>query len=115
MGPGIVVQWPNGMLKVNLRSRGTFGGYYNSNANLGIGKTKPNTNYYVRIRKTSNSWQGQVKEGTTWHTVIAVPLSIFPHNPVAIRLGKTGKLGYSGNYRVAGLRGQCRIKNFTIH
>jgi len=36
-GPGIVLQFPNGTLKVNLRHNGKFGGYINEKYNLDIG------------------------------------------------------------------------------
>jgi len=113
-GPGLVVQWPNGTLKVNLRKK-SFGGYYNRHYNINIGRTRPNTNYQIRIKRTSNTWEGQVHDGAKWYTVIEVPLSIFPHNPVSVRFGKTGLLGGTNNYRIAGTRGKCDIKDITIN
>jgi hypothetical protein len=113
-GPGLVVQWPNGMLKVNLRKGGSFGGYYNTIYNLNIGKTQPNKDYPIRIRRTSKSWVGEVRDGRKWHVVIEVPLNIFPYNPASIRIGKTGLLGYSGDYKVAGSQGSCTISNFKL-
>lgn len=113
-GPGLIIQWPNGMLKVNLRKGGRFGGYYNSNYHIDIGKTQSNKSYPVRIRRTASSWIGEVQELRRWHTVVEVPLSIFPHNPTAVRIGKTGLLGYSGDHGTAGNKGKCTISNFKI-
>jgi len=113
-GPGLVVQWPTGMLKVNLRHGGTFGGYFNTNYNINIGKTQPNKAYPVRIRKTATSWIGEIQDLRKWYTVVEVPLSIFPHNPTAVRIGKTGLLGYSSDHSAPGAVGKCTISDFTM-
>jgi|3_EtaG_2_1085321.scaffolds.fasta_scaffold00090_48 hypothetical protein len=112
-GPGLVVQWPNGMLKVNLR-KSSFGGYYNTNYRIDVGRTKRNKAYPVRIRKTAQTWIGEVQELRKWHAVIEVPLSVFPHDPIAVRVGKTGTLGHSGDHGTAGKKGKCSISGFKI-
>jgi len=112
-GPGLVVGWPNGMLKVNLRKE-TFGGYYNSNYNISVGETKPNTNYPVRIRRSRTTWVGEVMDSNKWYTVIEVPLSTFPNNPIVVRVGKTALLGGNIDHNPIGDVGRCTISDFKI-
>jgi hypothetical protein len=113
-GPGLVVQWANGMLKVNLRQGGSFGGYYNTNAALNVGKVKPNKNYQLRIRRTAHTVVGDVKEGSKWYKVMEVPKSVFSGEPLFVRVGKTGRLGHSGDYQIGGAIGECQISKFEI-
>lgn len=118
-GPGIVLQWPIGMIKVNLRHNGPFGGYFNSTEYLNLGKTQPGKDYRIRITKTSNAWVGQVKDGRSWFTVVSVPLSVFPMPPMAVRVGKTGELGSTTDHsppktKGAGAVGTCRISDIRI-
>ncbi len=111
-GPGLVIQWPTGIMKVNLRFNNKFGGYFNTNANIGIGLVKPNTDYTLRIRKTSATYIGEVMDGTKWYTVIELPLSIFPQSPIAVRVGKTDTIGQPTNHTEAGMVGTCTFKDF---
>jgi len=113
-GPGLVVQWPNGMIKVNLRHGGSFGGYFNSSENISLGSTKPNTDYTLRVRKDNNIITGDVLDHGTWYTVIQVPTSIFPSAPTVIKVGKTCVLGGSLDYQDAGDDGFCTFNNLMI-
>jgi hypothetical protein len=113
-GPGLTVVWPTGTMKVNVRHNNKFGGYFNGTYNINIGTVKPNTDYSLRIRKsTANTWVGEVKDGDTWHTVIELPRSIFPHPPVAIRVGKNDLVGGPSNHTDAGADGTCIFRNFV--
>ena len=109
--PGITVQWPNGILKVNIRAT-EFGGYVNTDCNINVGKPKPDTNYIVRIRKTSNSWVGEVCDSGIWYTVVET--SIFGNNPTAIRIGKTDTFGANTDFKTLGEIGTCFIADFKI-
>lgn len=118
-GPGLVLQFPTGMLKVNLRFNGAFGGYFNSNYSIDVGKVKPNTDYPVRLRRDSKTWFCEVKEGRKWFTAMAVPRSIFPMDPIAVRIGKTGSLGSTRDHSPprttkAGPAGECTIRDLKI-
>ena len=113
-GPGLVVQWPNGYMKVNLRFNGTFGGYHNGAYNINIGRVKPNTNYKLRIRRVGASFTGEIFDGGRWHTVIAVPTRLFPHSPTAIRLGKTDLYGRAISHQTSGKMGDSIIKDFIL-
>ena len=113
-GPGLVIQWPNGYIKVNLRFGGTFGGYFNGSYNINIGRVKPNTNYKIRIRRAGANFTGEVYAGGRWHTVVAVPTRLLPHPPVAIRLGKTDLHGRAVSFSAAGKMGDSTIKNFVL-
>jgi hypothetical protein len=116
-GPGIAIEWPTGMMKVNIRSK-TFGGYFNSNYNIGIGKVKPNTEYIVRIRKTAKTYIGDVFDNGRWYTVIELPRSIFPMNPAYLRIGKTGDMGGTRDHArsgaAAGPMGKSLISDVQI-
>jgi len=113
-GPGIVLQWPNGMIKINLRYGGPFGGYFNSQEYLTIGQTKTNKDYRLRLRKSNSTWIGEVQDDNKWYTILSVPSSIFPLNPVCVRIGKTGNLGSTRDYNNVGPVGSCTIKNFSL-
>lgn len=113
-GPGLVVQWPNGYIKVNLRFGGTFGGYFNGSYNINIGRVKPNTNYKIQIRRSGANFVGEVQDGGRWHTVVSVPTRLFPHPPTAVRLGKTDLHGRAVSYSAAGKMGDSTIKDFVL-
>lgn len=118
-GPGVVVQWPNGFLKVNLRHGDKFCGAFNTNESMAIGSVKPNTDYTLRIRKTQNSYVGEVLDDGRWFVVIEVPTSVFPLQPVAVRLGKTGLTGSTTDFAPsstteAGGMGVCTIKDIKF-
>lgn len=117
-GPGITLQFRNGTMKINLRHDSSFGGYFNSNANISLGKTKPNTNYRMRIRKDRNVWIGEINDSGIWYTLVSIPRSIFDSDPVAIRLGKTSENGSASNYdniNEIGEIGECKISNIVIN
>lgn len=112
-GPSLVVQWPNSTLKVNVRYGDGFGGYFNGSYNISIGSVKANTNYTLRIRKTNAStFVGEVMDNGKWYTVIELPCSIFPHSPIAVRVGKTDELGQASNHNTLGDIGTCTFSNF---
>lgn len=113
-GPGISIVWPNGILKVNLRYSGSFAGVYNGNANLNIGNVQPNKDYILRMRKTAVSYVGEVNDGNKWHTVIEVPVSIFPSNPLYLVVGKTNEIGYVGDNNVMGDTGECTFSDLDV-
>lgn len=118
-GPGLVLVFPTGMLKVNLRHNSTFGGYFNTNYEVSVGKVKPNTDYILRIRRDTNSWNCEVKDGNDWFTAMAIPSSIFPMEPTAVRIGKTGVLGSTRDHSPPntpdeGPMGFCTASDFEI-
>lgn len=118
-GPGLVLQFPTGMLKVNLRHNGEFGGYFNDRYFLNVGKVKPNTEYRLRIRRHNSAWVGEVQDNGKWYTAVAIPQSVFRVNPIAVRIGKTGLLGSTrdhgpSNSQQAGPEGTCKITDFVI-
>lgn len=113
-GPSLTVQWPTGILKVNLRHGDRFGGYFNGTYNISIGTVKPNSNYTLRIRKsTAETYVGEVLDGDKWYTVIELPCTIFPHKPTAVRVGKTDEIGQPSSYTTIGDIGTCVFTNFV--
>lgn len=113
-GPGLTVQWPTGVMKVNVRYNEKFGGYFNGTYNINIGVVKPNTDYTLRIRKsTVGTYVGEVQEGGKWFTVIELPVSIFPQNPIAVRVGKNDLVGGATNHIDLGVVGVCTFKDFV--
>lgn len=112
-GPGLTIQWPEGIMKVNVRFGDRFGGYFNGTYNINIGNVKPQTDYTLRIRKsTVGTFVGEVQDGGRWFTVIEIPASIFPNRPVAVRIGKTDLTGQPSNHTEAGAVGSCTLKNY---
>jgi hypothetical protein len=113
-GPGLTVVWPTGTIKVNVRHNNKFGGYFNGTYNIDVGSVKPNTDYGLRIRKsTVKTWVGEVRDGNRWYTVIELPMSIFPHPPVSVRVGKNDLAGNPSNHSDAGPVGSCTFRDFT--
>jgi hypothetical protein len=113
-GTGLAVHWPNGNIKVNLRFNGAFGGYVNGGYNINIGKVKPNKDYKLRIRLTSNSYVGEVQDGGKWYKVVEVSRRVFPHPPTVVRVGKTDLRGQLTNYHRSGPVGESTVKDFTL-
>lgn len=112
-GPGLTVVWPTGTMKVNVRHGDRFGGYFNGTYNINVGQAQPNTDYGLRIRKsTVNTWVGEVRDGTRWHTVMELPTSIFPHPPVSVRVGKNDISGNPSDHTEAGADGTCTFRDF---
>lgn len=113
-GPGLTVVWPTGTIKVNLRHGNRFGGYFNGTYNINVGQVKPNTDYGLRIRKsTVQTWVGEVRDGNRWYTVMELPMSIFPHSPVSVRVGKNDIAGNPSDHTDAGKEGTCTFRDFT--
>ena len=114
-GPGISVHFANGgCMKVNLRRNGSFGGYLNGSEILNIGKTAVNTEYRLRIRKTETTYVGEVKEGSTWYTVIEVPITTLGDVALKLRVGKTDAGGSLNNHNPAGDAGQCSFRDLDV-
>jgi len=112
-GPGLTIQWPEGIIKVNLRYGDKFGGYFNGTYNINIGNVKPNTDYTLRIRRsTIGTYIGEIQDGGKWFTVIEIPTSIFQSRPTAIRIGKTDLIGQPSNHTEPGAVGSCTFKNY---
>lgn len=113
-GPSLSVIWPNGVLKVSLRYNGSFTGSLNNKDLLGIGKVKENTEYTMRIRKTANTYVGEVKNDQQWITVIEVPTTVFAAEPLYLTIGKTNRNGFIGNGPLLGTTGQCRFRDLDV-
>lgn len=118
-GPGLVVQWPTGQLKVHLRYAGVFGGAFNQTYNLSVGSVKPNTKYTVRIRKAVQTYIGEVKDGNQWYKVIEIPHTVLPGRPSVVRIGKTGLDGSTMNFAPPGSSdtgavGVCSAESIAI-
>lgn len=113
-GPGICVSWPNGTLKLNLRSSGSFSGAVNGNETMGIGKVEPSKDYMLRIRKTSKSYLGEIRDANRWYKVIEIPTSIFPSVPLSLSIGKTNMVGGPGDYSDQGETGQCTFRDLDV-
>lgn len=114
-GPGIVVAWNGGMIKVNLRRNGKFGGYYNTNYQFDGDNVQPSTNYRLRFRRTATHIIGEVGNmGGNMITMVAIPISLFSFNGAVLRVGKTGELGNNVNHSDPGENGSCSFMNLRI-
>lgn len=113
-GPGLTAVWPTGTIKVNVRHGDKFGGYFNGTYNINIGQVKPDTDYALRIRRsTVKTWIGEVRDGNRWYTVMELPMSIFPHPPISIRVGKNDLAGNPSNHSDLGKVGNCTFRDFV--
>ena len=113
-GPGIVLQFPTEMVKVNLRKGGSFGGYFNTNEYLGVGSVEPNTWYDLRIRCGNTVALEARKAGADWSKIMELPRNLMPHAPTMVRVGKTDGTGQRSDYSDLGGDGQCQIKDVQI-
>lgn len=116
-GPGVVLQFPNGHIKINLRYNGTFGLCINGHESFPIGKVEPNTKYKIRI-KNEGLWVGEIESGGKWFKMCEIPLNVFPVPPVSIRIGKTGKMGSTMDHgyttKRSGEIGRCTISDIKV-
>jgi len=112
-GPGLLVKWANGFVKVNVRYNRSFGGFVNEQRVGGIGNTKPNTDYPMRIVKNQNTIKGEVFSNSKWLKVLEVPTSVFPGPVDVVRIGKIGSNG-GGNNSKSGKVGSCQVKDFKV-
>lgn len=113
-GPGLSVIWPNANLKVNLRHNHKFGGYFNGAESLNVGLVKPNTDYVLRIRRSNTgTYVAEVQDGGKWYTALELPGSLFPHPPLAVRVGKTDNSSDPVSYSTLGSDGVVTFRDFT--
>jgi hypothetical protein len=113
-GTGMAVIWPNASMKVNLRYSGGFGGYFNNDYNIQQGRSKPETDYGLRIRKSGSRYYGEVHDGKRWVIVVVVPSYVFHGDPICVRIGKTDIRGNAVDYRGAGETGKSYVKKFKM-
>ena len=113
-GPGVSIVWPNGIMKINLRYKGSFAGVLNGVENLNIGKAESNKEYTLRFRKTNTSYIGEVQDNNKWYTVIEVPISLFPTSPLYLVIGKTNEIGYAGDHATIGEIGECTFRDLNV-
>lgn len=114
-GPGIVLQFPNGHLQVNLRvGNGCYGGAINNQKINKIGSCRQGHQYNLRIRLDGRTYVGEIRD-KKWLTIFEVPASVFPNAPVSVRIGKTAGNGGRGDYHLAsGELGKCSISDINI-
>ena len=113
-GSGISIIWPTGSMKVNLRSGGSYGGYINGNELIGVGQVHPNTEYILRIRKSSTSYIGEISIKGTWTTVVEAPLSVFAGAPTTLTIGKSDKYGWISNHTELGVTGTSIFRDLDV-
>ncbi|MEO5366019.1 MAG: S1 family peptidase [Magnetococcus sp. WYHC-3] len=126
-GPGIVIVWPNGIVKVNLQDK-RFGGYFNDDQTPGLdccsyfGNVKDNTDYILRIKRSNtivdnvpcNVIIGEVCDNGNWYKVIEIPSSVVALPPICLRVGKTNILGGAGSSTNEVKLGECYFKDLTV-
>lgn len=117
-GPGLVLIWNNKSIKVNLRSGGTFGAYFDGTEYTGIGQIKPNTWYDVRINfgKTVTVEAEELFDTIdgNWCKIIELPASLVNNHPHTVRIGKTDMYGGDGSNGELGDYGTSKIANVTV-
>ena len=113
-GPGITLVFPNGYLKLNLRQGGCFAGTINGSEVLNIGKTAPNTEYRLRIKKAGGCYVAEVNESNRWLTVLQVPVSVLGTSATTLRVGKTNTSGDVGDYQDLGAVGTCTFRDLDV-
>jgi hypothetical protein len=113
-GSGLSIIWPTGSMKINLRSGGSYGGYINGNELIGVGKVLPNTEYILRIRKSSTSYIGEISFKGTWTTVVEAPLSVFAGSPNTLTIGKSDKYGWISNHTELGQTGTSVFRDLDV-
>ena len=110
-GPGISIQYSSGSIKVNLREE-HFGVYYNNNEIIDRGKIEANKSYGLRIRSEGNTIVVEGNDGG-WIKLLELPKSLFPGQPISVRIGKTDPNGGRSDYQDLGNSGSCSITNIV--
>ena len=111
-GPGISLQYSNGSIKVNLREE-HFGVYYNNKEIIDRGKIEANKSYGLRIKSENNTIVVEGNDGG-WIKLLELPKSLFPGQPISVRIGKADPNGGRSDYQDLGTSGSCSITNISL-
>jgi hypothetical protein len=113
-GTGLALLWPQEVLRINLRSMGTFG--VDDGANFVFnGCTQPNTTYRLRVRLEKDEVLAEAShDGEFWEIMHSLPRGRFTGDPVAVRLGKTGPGGRPEDYSTMARPGVSTIRALRV-
>jgi hypothetical protein len=112
-GPGLVVAWSGGMLKMNMRSDNQVCGSFNTNQYLM--KTNGEKKVSMRIRRAGEFLSGEyLSQDGVWTSVMNIHHSALPGEPIELRIGKTDALGGRDNHSTIGPAGTCIIEDLLL-
>lgn len=106
-GPGIVLNYVGGAVKLNIRHDG-FGGAFNGNEFVIQYPIDPGLDYLLRIRTVGQELIGDVNDGTRTIQVFNIPKASLT-TPLDMYVGKTDVQGGLTDFSTPGDRGSCRI------
>lgn len=106
-GPGIVLNYTAGVVKLNVRRDG-FGGAFNGNEFVIPYPIDPNLDYLLRIRAVGQELIGDVNDGVRTIQVFNIPKASLT-TPLSMYVGKTDVQGGLTDFSTLGDRGSCRI------
>jgi hypothetical protein len=113
-GPGIVIHFPNGFLKLALAHGGSFLAMCNGSHAATIGRVSPRTEYRIRIRRSDDSYYAEVQDADTWILVMQVPVSVVGDTAVRLMIGKTNMAGDIGDSDNLGEMGDCSFRDLDV-
>lgn len=114
MGPGISIKYPEGYIKLNLRSNCTYGFTMNDQEYFNIGRVKPATDYDLVIEENGGKIIGTITTDGRSAEVFDIPKSLFPSKATKVRIGKVGPSGGAFNDpKGLGDQGECTLRNIN--
>jgi hypothetical protein len=114
LGPGIVVRYQEGFIKLNLRHHCCYGFTMNDQEYHNIGRVKPNSSYDLSIEEVHDKIIGKISTEGREAEVFNIPKSLFPSKANKVRIGKAGTSGGAFNGQELGEVGQCVLSNINI-
>lgn len=113
-GPGMVVHFPNGYIKLNLAYGGCFTAIHNGNKAGSIGKVLPNTEYRLKIRADQDCYVAEVQDQDKWYVVMQIPQSVLGDTATNLFIGKTNDHGAIGDNDGLGDTGNCTFRDLDV-
>jgi hypothetical protein len=114
-GPGIALLWPNGGVRINVRSEGRYGCDAAGDFTF-AGVTTPGSWIRLRIRVEKDRIVGEGSgDGVMWEEIKSIPRDRYPGDPVAVRIGKMGYGQGTEDYEVLGPSGSCKITEMRVY
>lgn len=115
-GPGITIEYPNGLFKINIRRGNGFGGSWAGQEVYGVSNSSPDQWYQLRVVSSGDRTLGQIKQLSAqhWTTVVSTATSSMGGAAKRVMIGKTDVHGGSSDYNPPGAVGRCLFKNFLL-
>jgi hypothetical protein len=113
-GPGLALDFPGGVAKINFREGDGFGGYWKGEVH-GVGSSKINTWYKLRFELADGNLLGRIIDQNGQVTeILRVPQAQLGGSPSKLRVGKMDVSGTAGDHSSAGLVGRSQFRSLKL-